>query len=1199
MRQSVFKKPKELIRLDRFEIVKRLGSGAMGLVYEVVDPRTRGHLALKTVRTGNPRALALFKREFRSLARVTHPNLVSLYELGRDGNTFFFTMELIRGVTLLRYLWGSDAPPVATDGLPPSPILDFERLRQVLSQLVASIAALHELGKLHRDIKPTNVMVTAEGRTVLMDFGFVSDQLNSLLESTQGSLIVGTPAFMPPEQSRAERLTAAADWYSVGATLYLALTGQPPYGGMSMAEVLLAKESRPPVHPRQLARGIPADLGDLCLDLLAPVAERRPEEAEIIARTGAARWARHGVPRSGLPPSRRRHSSTIGLAIPLTRLAATYADDPASLRIARIVAPSGQGKSRLVAHFLEAVRAASEDPKPLILRTRCNPGDAVPAQAIDDLVDGLARHLRLLDRSDLEALLPADAGALVTVFPVLSQVPALAELRSEASSRDAGFAALRHVITGLARLRPILLWVDDLQWSDPEGLVRLLELLAPPTPPPLMMILSYRSEETEAVPELARFIRTIGGVEIPLEPLAAEDAIGLAASHLDADPDDDDAHELALHIASEAEHSPLWIQELAAMVARGHAKPTLAELVGLHIDELPDSAIGLISLAAIAQRPLPLELATAAGISEKQLSSSLRRATAAHLVRLCISVGGERIAPFDDRVRTAILSHLDGPSLRSHHRRLAAAIEARQTGDPELLIHHLRGAGELDRAQRYALLHAEERSRRGDHLGAATLFRLGHELGHEDAQGAALLRRVGLSLAAAGHEFEAAQALRGAHVEQEDPEQALEIRLLAARLLLTNGARRAGLETLGKIREELGMSPIAAPVGTLSALVRRGQLRLRGTRYRERQDHQLAPRALLQVDAAWTASVGLSDDPTLAAEAQARHLTLALKIGEPARVGRAIALESLRQATDVSDLERAAELHRQAQAIAEPRDEPHLLALTSLAGAAIDLQRGLLSEASKCADLALLRLDNAAGCGWERALARDLRLQAAHLCGDLSFAREHLATWQEEASQTRSLCAQQMLSIHRLRLEFATGIASVDAVELGSAPLAMRSWPRIAACTEAALMTGDVARAWETIDSVIGRGKLHCLLSALAIDLRARAGLACGERRWTEVQRDQALLSRHPLALGLALSEALQGALEAHRGQAWIPHIERAAQLFDEAGLRLRADACRWRLVEAGIAAQPPAQPLKPSSGDPAKAVALLLPWPRSTPGAS
>ncbi|MCA9661451.1 MAG: serine/threonine protein kinase, partial [Myxococcales bacterium] len=255
MREAVFKRPAEKVRIDRFEIVRRLGAGAMGLVYEVTDPRTGGHLALKTVRTHNPRALALFKREFRSLARVTHPNLVSLYELGRDDNTFFFTMELIRGVTLLRYLWGSDEPPPGRDQLPASPILDFDRLRGVLSQLAAGVAALHDAGKLHRDIKPTNVMVTADGRVVLMDFGFVTDQLGSMLESTQGSLVVGTPAFMPPEQSRAERLGAAADWYSVGATLYLALTGQPPYSGLSAAEILLSKETEPPAHPRLLARG--------------------------------------------------------------------------------------------------------------------------------------------------------------------------------------------------------------------------------------------------------------------------------------------------------------------------------------------------------------------------------------------------------------------------------------------------------------------------------------------------------------------------------------------------------------------------------------------------------------------------------------------------------------------------------------------------------------------------------------------------------------------------------------------------------------------------------------------------------------------------------------------------------------------------------------------------------------------------------
>ncbi|MCA9635896.1 MAG: serine/threonine protein kinase, partial [Myxococcales bacterium] len=366
MRAAIINKPEEKVQIARFEIVRRLGAGAMGLVYEVIDPRSGNHLALKTVRTHNPRLLSLFKREFRSLTRVNHPNLVTLYELGRDGSSFFFTMELIRGLTLLRYLWGSEEPPPPPPGgLPASPVIDVDRLRAVLSQLAAGVAALHDAGKLHRDIKPTNVMVTAEGRVVLMDFGFVAEHGGGLLESTQGSMIVGTPAFMPPEQSRAERLDAAADWYSVGATLYHALTGQPPYGGLAMAEMLLLKETQPPIHPRLLARGIPSDLGDLCVELLQPDPAARPDEGELLRRMHAAPWGR-AASSSGHSTDPRRRTSMIGLGLPLTRLAALYRRGEDALRVIRVVGSAGHGKTRLVAHLLEILR--SQDERPLILR---------------------------------------------------------------------------------------------------------------------------------------------------------------------------------------------------------------------------------------------------------------------------------------------------------------------------------------------------------------------------------------------------------------------------------------------------------------------------------------------------------------------------------------------------------------------------------------------------------------------------------------------------------------------------------------------------------------------------------------------------------------------------------------------------------------------------------------------------------------
>ena len=273
----------------------------MGIVYEALDQDRNERVALKTIRQASAESLLRLKREFRSLQGIHHPNLVALGELFSEGSQCFFTMELVEGSELLAWVRGTALrgvhafadtlpgpastrsgmlpPPRASEGPPPM-APDEARVRGAFRQLALGLSALHDAGKVHRDVKPPNVRVTAEGRVVLLDFGLV---LDSVKGNSVTGLAAGTPAYMAPEQASSAMVGPPADWYAVGVALYECLTGKLPYDGAPLA-VLMAKQGGEPPRPRALVPDVPADLDELCASLLRFAPSSRPDGASVLRR---------------------------------------------------------------------------------------------------------------------------------------------------------------------------------------------------------------------------------------------------------------------------------------------------------------------------------------------------------------------------------------------------------------------------------------------------------------------------------------------------------------------------------------------------------------------------------------------------------------------------------------------------------------------------------------------------------------------------------------------------------------------------------------------------------------------------------------------------------------------------------------------------------------------------------------------------
>jgi serine/threonine protein kinase len=241
--------------VDRFELRSLLGRGATGLVFEALDRSSGQTLALKLLQHHDASALYRLKHEFRALTEIAHPNLAAMHELFVDEQQRgFFTMQLVRGRTFLEYV-----RPHAGD-------YAEERLRACLVQLTLGIRHLHERGKLHCDLKPSNVLVSDAGELCIVDFG-LTQSLNDA--SGLSKMFEGTPAYAAPEQVDPAQRSYASDWYAVGVMLYEALTGARPWPG-NRRELLEEKARHDPPSPSQrTSASVDPALERLCLQLLA------------------------------------------------------------------------------------------------------------------------------------------------------------------------------------------------------------------------------------------------------------------------------------------------------------------------------------------------------------------------------------------------------------------------------------------------------------------------------------------------------------------------------------------------------------------------------------------------------------------------------------------------------------------------------------------------------------------------------------------------------------------------------------------------------------------------------------------------------------------------------------------------------------------------------------------------------------------
>lgn len=920
---------------SRFVLLRQLGSGGMGSVFEAFDQERGMLVAVKTLREENPQALVYLKNEFRALADVRHPNLAQVLELVEEGGRFFVVMELVEGEDFLRYVRPSmlssggthttvtarggrpaeeSVRGVGAEGIASNQALSFDegRVRDALGQLAAGLVGLHEHGKIHGDVKPSNILVTAQGRVVLVDFGLTREVDAAL--GPQGPDGAGTRAFMAPEQAAGQELTSAADWYSFGVILHMTLTGELPFVGAE----LLRKQLSGPSALEPFAAHLPVDLVELTRGLLEPDAARRPLPHKVLTCLGRA--GRRSRSPQAIP--------FFGRSAELESLFGALARSRQEREVVLIVGDSGLGKSHLVRQWVTQVRAQS--PEMLVFSGRCYERELVPYKALDGIVDSLSRFLAELGPAALACLAPGNVAILSRIFPVLAPIfPATTELSLELDRqelRSRAFSALRELFENLARERPVVLFVDDVQWADADSHLLLADLLRGPGAPQLCFVATLRVD-AEARPDLKELSGKWGKfVRLALAPLSPVESKELAAAVLGHSV----APQLIEAVALEASGHPLFLQALCLHVEQeGELQPgalQLEQALRREIEALDPHAQRLLELVSVSGAPLSVRLAIRVmGLSPLGYAASLALLNARRLVRSATLGREEQIEAYHDRIRETALERLSLSAKRELHADLAAGLEELGASEAQALalVRHLEGAGRTRDAAESAR-HAGERAEQSLAFDqAAELYRLALRLSSEDAEPRlALLRSLASSLAAAGRASEAAAACLELAREVE-PTERLAVRRLAADHLLRSGHLEEGRAILSDVLREFGTDLHSQRRSLFAMLLGRFRLRLRGLAWKEAAPPN--PELLQRVDAFHAVGVSLSlIDPVRGGAFEIRALRLALAAGDPLRLIPTLVMETGYEASiGASGIERSSRLLEEARAIAERKGDAY------------------------------------------------------------------------------------------------------------------------------------------------------------------------------------------------------------------------------------------------------------------------------------
>jgi class 3 adenylate cyclase len=763
----------------RYLVKRFLGEGARKRVYLARDTRLDTDVAVAVVRAEGLDADGLVRvsREARAMGRLRdHPNVVPVFDIGQDGDTPFIVSQFMDAGSVDDLLRGTERQRL--------PVAEAIRIAE---QVASGLAHAHQLGIVHRDLKPANVWLSQDGTAKLGDFGLAVAADQSRI--TQEGMLVGTVAYMAPEQAMGRAIDAKGDLYALGAMLYEMLTGRPPFLGDDAVTVISQHVNTPPVAPSWHTPDVPPALDALVQQLLQKDPAKRPANAAAVIEALRRIETVSAVPAAAPEPTRAAArpgtiwGRFVGRREELEQLKEAF-EDALSGRgaLVMLVGEPGIGKTRLAEEF--SVFARMRGAQVLVGHSY----EGAVELPYSPFVEALRHYVRGRPESELRRELGAGAPEVADLVSEirrrLPDVPRAPALEGEAE-RLRLFDSVTGFLQNAAAAGPLVLHLDDLHWADKPSLLLLRYLARNLAGQRLLVLGTYRDVELDRTHPLAEVLPTLRREpvfrRILLRGLPETDVLSFVSARADDEPDEATRATrkvFAAALYAETEGNPFFIGEVLSHLVDagklvwegGRWTSHVSSVSELGIPEGVREVVGrrLSAVSPLCNQLLTLASAMPAGFTwevmrglcdadEKALLDALDEAIAAPLLR---ERKEERQVHYEFThalIRQTLYEEQSAPRRVLLHRRIAERLEAIHGGAPgaglaELAHHFFQAApgGDVAKAVRYAVQAGERSISIAAYEEAAGHFdRALQALDLAPAQDAALRCDVLLALAAA------------------------------------------------------------------------------------------------------------------------------------------------------------------------------------------------------------------------------------------------------------------------------------------------------------------------------------------------------------------------------------------------------------------------------------------------------------------